>query len=499
MIDWPIDRDLDERLRRVVNAEIAAADPRQILTRTRRSRSASRLGAGIAILAAIAIVVALVWRSQTGPVTGGPSETPGITPTAAASGEPSGTPTAEPTASPTPAPTAQFTPGPTADLSLGSGRKPGCPRERSVAVTLASGKVLIAGGCTPTDDTGRWNLASAELFDPATGLFTPTGSMTAERDLSSAILLPDGRVLFVGWTESQAWASDQPATDDLYDPATGRFTPVGPVVKMRAGAGTALLPDGRVLIAAGDQDTRTTDTAEIYDPATRSFVSTGEMAPGNMSVGGPASAVSLADGRVLVLGSIFGTSGQGGFTLLAQVFDPATGRFTASESTLPSGLVLAAGLPDGRVMVVSGEQGGAVEAYDPSTDTFSRLASMPKPMSASTCTVLADGRILLLGTVLGDPQPDYGNRFDPSSGLFDRLPASGRDRQSGHSIGPMNISGELYDPASNSWTVLGHLNRQRGYFSVAALQNGGALILGGDADDEAELFDPSTGRFVLNE
>jgi hypothetical protein len=73
-------------------------------------------------------------------------------------------------------------------------------------------------------------------------------------------------------------------------------------------------------------------------------------------------------------------------------------------------------------MVVSGEQNAVVEAYDPSTDTSTHLAAMPKPMQAMSCTGLADGRILVLGTVVGDPQPGYGDRFVPSSGaLFDRF------------------------------------------------------------------------------
>ncbi len=84
------------------------------------------------------------------------------------------------------------------------------------ATLLPDGRVLVVGGMDVDDHT----LASAEIWDPATGSFEPTGSLAEGRDFHTATLLPDGRVLIVGGRGGL-----HPA--EVWDPATGSFSPAG--------------------------------------------------------------------------------------------------------------------------------------------------------------------------------------------------------------------------------------------------------------------------------
>ena len=90
------------------------------------------------------------------------------------------------------------------------------PRGLHVAVRLRDGRVLVAGGAST---------ASAELYDPATNRWTPTGSMSVDRHSSTATLLRDGRVLVVGGHSGNGTGVQ--ASAELYDPASGRWTPTG--------------------------------------------------------------------------------------------------------------------------------------------------------------------------------------------------------------------------------------------------------------------------------
>ncbi|MCY7417841.1 MAG: hypothetical protein LH650_04980 [Chloroflexi bacterium] len=89
---------------------------------------------------------------------------------------------------------------------------------RPTATLLPHGRVLVVGGL---DDTTQ-GLASAELWDPATGSFTPTGPLAQERNSAGAALIDGGRVLVIGGEVGDA---DPPlASVELWDPATGTFS-----------------------------------------------------------------------------------------------------------------------------------------------------------------------------------------------------------------------------------------------------------------------------------
>ena len=116
------------------------------------------------------------------------------------------------------------------------------------ATLLSSGKVLVAGGYDISD-----SLASAELYDPAADTWTATGSMTNARAVHTATLLPDGRVLVAGgyFIQSGNYVPVPLASAELFDPSTGIWTMTGSMTNARVGHTATLLPNRQVLVAGG--------------------------------------------------------------------------------------------------------------------------------------------------------------------------------------------------------------------------------------------------------
>jgi hypothetical protein len=331
-------------------------------------------------------------------------------------------------------------------------------RLHHTASRLASGRVLIASGYTGNTPV------PAELFDPAgnggVGTFAVTGTMVSFvwYDTTST-LLPSGKVLIAGGGGTYPMPGKAWAESELYDPATGIFLPTGPMARGRSWATATLLASGKVLVAGGAEPV--TATAELFDPAGNggagSFSATGSM--NNTRIFH--AATSLPSGKVLV------TGGEIGGDITAEIFDPAgnggAGSFAATggvmgalrarhtATLLPSGKVLIAGgerssvalataeifnpasaggkgsfsptgsmgsmavarqdfsatlLPSGNVLVTGGRSGPAAklasaEIFDPlgngGAGTFRDAGSMSAARSGHTSTTLLSGRVLVTG------------------------------------------------------------------------------------------------------
>jgi Kelch motif protein len=152
-------------------------------------------------------------------------------------------------------------------------------------------------------------VTTAELYDPSSGTFSPTGSLLIARSGHTATLLPSGQVFFVGGvpgpTEDNPSVQIDPTTE-IYDPSAARFSYAGKMISPRIRQTATSLTNGTVLIVGGwttDQagDYNTTPSAEIYDPVTSSFSPAGDLAWSR----GFHSSVALANGSVLVTGGTF--------------------------------------------------------------------------------------------------------------------------------------------------------------------------------------------------
>src|SRR6266478_5596840 len=136
------------------------------------------------------------------------------------------------------------------------------------ATLLPNGKVLVAGG-----GTGVSELSSAELYDPASGSWSPTGSLTTARNDHTATLLPSGKVLVAGGDSSSGYLTSA----ELYDPASGTWSATGSLNTARDNHTATLLPSGKVLVAGGFNSSGYLSSAELYDPTAGSWSATGSL------------------------------------------------------------------------------------------------------------------------------------------------------------------------------------------------------------------------------
>jgi hypothetical protein len=332
------------------------------------------------------------------------------------------------------------------------------PRELHSATLLRSGKVLIAGGRTRIH-FGEGILGSAELYDPATGRFTPTGLMTWPRPSHSATLLPDGKVLIVGGYAPGAnpFIPRRLDSAELYDPVTETFTPTGDMRNAHVCHSATLLGNGKVLIAGDSQDVMGhSSIAELYDPSSGTFTAAAAHAdpPGDSPLC-PWSAL-LPDGRVLI------ASGCSS----AEIYEPAAGAFTPTgrASLCTDNTSTAVVLANGNVLAAGSERfeggpGDRVQSYDPESGAFSDAGVLITGRSFLTATALPDGTALIAGS--------HGGR----------------------------ATAELYDVFTGSFRLVGDLvNSNRDLSTATLLADGSVLIAGGSGNQTAELYRPPPGE-----
>ncbi|HET6201164.1 MAG TPA: kelch repeat-containing protein [Planctomycetota bacterium] len=296
------------------------------------------------------------------------------------------------------------------------------------AAKLADGRVLLAGGVDGGFESppGSGNfitnvLPTAEIFNPATGLFSPTGSMAVPRAGHAATLLPDGRVLVTGGTKGNASFQVDTIIDilnnalssaEVYDPATGLFSPVAGMSQSKVGHASVLLDDGDVLVASGVAVTIVigipvpsfSTVCQRFDPATNAFSAVGSLPAGTGRALFPA--VKLGNGKVLVAGGTGNTPLNIQPIADARLFNPATDLWEfAPPLAQARGTAAATRLLDGRVLVSGGATGAitapvpiaSCEIYDPATGSWASTGSLLDPRGTHVAVLLPDGTVYVSG------------------------------------------------------------------------------------------------------
>lgn len=291
-------------------------------------------------------------------------------------------------------------------------------RESFAAALLADGRVLVAGGFDGTQGA----LASAEIYDPSTGKWTTTGSMNEGREFFTATRLQDGKVLVAGGTTGPVDSLHDTDSTELYDPSTGKWTTTGSLSGSRSDHTATLLPNGKVLVAGGTSGKSYLKSAELYDPSSGKWTSAGDMKSGRYSH----TATLLQNGKVLVAA---GSSASDGTPLsTADIYDPGSNSWTAAK---PLNIArrghAAALLQNGKVLVAGGitcpkytpAYTATAELYDPSSDSWSYAGYMTMQRSAPTATLLQNGKVLVAGGVTGKAEnTNSAELFDPTTGTW---------------------------------------------------------------------------------
>lgn len=295
-----------------------------------------------------------------------------------------------------------------------------------------------------------------------------TANLTIRRARHTATQLDDGRVLVTGGLTG-GFSNDLTATAEIYDAVAGTWSQTGEMSYNRQYHAATLLQDGRVLVTGGSSDdgrnTTFLTSADLYDPASGTFTAAAPMTVARVLH----TATRLRDGRVLV-------AGGDGLTNTAEIYDPATGAWTMTGALNESrDRATATLLRNGKVLVVGGSMSDSpffratAELYDPATGLWSRTGSLALARASQTATLLRSGQVLVAG----------GEGFNSAISTC-----------------------ELYDPAAGVWSPTGSLAYPRGYHRAIALANGQVLVTGGaDVSDKAiaatEVYNPRSGTWTV--
>lgn len=325
---------------------------------------------------------------------------------------------------------------------------------------------------TSMQDASKFAEANIQVRDYA-GTTTATPNMSVFRDYHTASLLADGSVLLVGGLDTVGFTR----TVERYVEGSG-FQITGSTIRPRMAHVAALLPDGKVLISGGTNYAEVYKDSEIYDRTTGQFTAGPEMKyPRREHV-----ATRMSDGRILITGGMQLLGSGYGATMNTELYDPGTNSFV-ELARLNTGRYrhTATLLANGRVLIVGGRDNNCTinceyhalrtaEIYDPASNLYSYTGEMSVGRFNHTATLLPNGKVLILG----------GETTDEIPGGTDQVSTA-----------------EIYDPSTGLFTPAGNLVAGRSQHSAVMLNNGKILLAGGLAPsglptNTSEVFDPKS-------
>lgn len=313
------------------------------------------------------------------------------------------------------------------------------PRAAHQSTPLGADQLLITGGCS--------------------------GAGCSAIQRTAEIVSVDSLLQNISLQSARAHHTPQEIRREAKEPAPDQLAAPLTMHQPRVAHLASALSDGRVLVAGGWTGTRTTATAEIFDPQRRTFSPVADMLTPRMD----ATATPLADGSVLITGGAQATNAP---LTTSEIFDPQTHRFIAGGAMqVPRAHHVAVRLHDGRVLIAGGlrarkQATNTAEIYDPASRRFTPVGQMHMARCKHAAVLLRDGRVMILG---GSTDCDERQRL---------------------------VQTEIYDPQTQTFTRGPSLIHPRyKIVSAATVLASGEVLVGGDADD-VEIWTPGTPAFV---
>lgn len=302
--------------------------------------------------------------------------------------------------------------------------------------------------------------------------WSATGAMSVPRMRHSSVKLSDGRVLAVGG-QFELTSTGVLSSAEIYDPSSGTWTTTGSMKIPRSWFGLVMRGDGKVMALGGltTGSCTETQTTEVYDPATGTW-SDGPTVPKKWYLG---QAFPISANRVVLIG---GRACVNTGDKTASILDAAAGTWTSTTSLMQAERVYfgASVLGNGKILITGGKINAAAninitaDLFDPATNTLSAAPSMSVQRVHHAQVTLSDGKAMVIAGSSEDS-------FLTSTTYYN--------------------TSEIFDPATSSWTVITTPTAFKHVKAAATVLSTGKVLIGpGDrgypnlAHFESELFDP---------
>lgn len=332
--------------------------------------------------------------------------------------------------------------------------------------------------------------------DVAESKLTKVSSMIQKRAAHTSTLLKDGRVLIAGGIVEDGKGNEQPMnTAEIFNPETNEFTTTGNMIESHCNHTATLLENGEVLIIAGWKAGQRSDAVEIYNPKTGEFRLAARLEKPLQAQ----NTVLLKNGKVLIVG---GNSASNDYQMQAYLYDYKTNSFEKTGKLNYGRMAFTATLlNNGNVLITGGQSFNnngieilnKAELYNHATGVFTVTGDMNFSRYKHGAVLMQNGNVLIAG---GSDKNDWNGKyknsevFDFDKGKFTEVIELNNERfklQEGIVsltngnilVGGGNKTIELYNPSENKFISAGELDDPNYYTCLTLLANGKVLITGG--------------------